>query len=632
MSATYSININTITESNKLANIQDVLNELADNTSRLITPNDVRDASYTAYDDIAFKPTTVSESLVEYIGIDDVLSSAAGFPLKEKIFLGKRQLSGVDIMNNSLLTSDIDIFIYNTKLDTDLTQQYTKVAFMAGTNSTNYSTSPYLWAQDVITASGSTIDFSIVNPSVANATNGNVILTSNNNYVVINGIWFPTVANTTKYASPGYTLTLGYNGIMQWTSVNGGTGSGLTGPTGATGLNGSANAWGLTGNSGTSPSTNFIGTIDSTDLEFRTNNTQSGYISITNSYTYFGYQSGLSTTATSSTYIGYQAGYEATYATSSVFIGYQSGYTGTNAYSSTFTGYQSGYQATDSYYSVFDGGLSGYQATNANNSVFIGYQSGYQATDSPNSVFIGFNSGYKSQVNFSTFLGNSAGYLSNSSYATFLGSNAGFSSDNTPYSIFIGYESGGNSENAAYCVYIGSNAGYQSTYATSSVFIGYESGYLSSNGAYCTFMGYESGYQAFYATSSIFLGYQAGYNATSAHNSIFIGYEAGNSATSSNNTILIGNYTSAGIYNNSISIGNNVSNTSSNQIIIGSSSNTAFVFYGDLEPGLGNHGASGSVLISQGSGIPPLWSSGISTTVITGTYSLVFTNGILTSV
>lgn len=54
--------------------------------------------------------------------------------------------------------------------------------------------------------------------------------------------------------------------------------------------------WTLGGNKGTNPSTNFIGTADSTSLQFRVNNQPSGKIDINNINTFFGFQAGKNIT------------------------------------------------------------------------------------------------------------------------------------------------------------------------------------------------------------------------------------------------------------------------------------------------------------------------------------------------
>ena len=56
------------TNATKLQDFNSVLNILPDNTSKLIAPKDVRDAVFTTWENIAFKPTTAGGS--EYIGID----------------------------------------------------------------------------------------------------------------------------------------------------------------------------------------------------------------------------------------------------------------------------------------------------------------------------------------------------------------------------------------------------------------------------------------------------------------------------------------------------------------------------------------------------------------------------------
>jgi hypothetical protein len=123
MPATYSRNPGTPTESFKLVDIDSVLNELPDNTSGLINPHDLRDGIYTTWENIVIKPT-ISNG-IEYIGIDRN-------NLYEKIFLGKKQISGSNILTSNLLNSDVDLFIYNNKTDSDLTSQNTKVGFLLG--------------------------------------------------------------------------------------------------------------------------------------------------------------------------------------------------------------------------------------------------------------------------------------------------------------------------------------------------------------------------------------------------------------------------------------------------------------------------------------------------------------------
>ena len=105
---TFSINTNTPTMATNWDNINIVLSELPDNTTELINPINIRDAIYTTYESIAFKPTT-NNSSIEYIGLENVGVNG----LYEQILLGKKQVSGIDTLNLNLLNSDIDLFFYN---------------------------------------------------------------------------------------------------------------------------------------------------------------------------------------------------------------------------------------------------------------------------------------------------------------------------------------------------------------------------------------------------------------------------------------------------------------------------------------------------------------------------------------
>ena len=216
MSATYSINVGTIYESSKLDSINSVLLSLPDNNNKLISPKDVRSAIYTTWENITFKPTTISSSTVEYIGIDQST-------FKEKIFFGKKQLGTASVMNDTLLNSDVDIFIYNTKSDSNLSQQDTKIAILAGTDSSKYSYSPYLSSLKVIGSTNSRIDFTVRNPDL---NGGNLNITSDYGYVYINGLKFPSLAYTVASASNGYTLVY-RGGTMSWEP--GGVGGGGSG-------------------------------------------------------------------------------------------------------------------------------------------------------------------------------------------------------------------------------------------------------------------------------------------------------------------------------------------------------------------------------------------------------------------
>ena len=211
MPVTYSISVGTPTEALRKKDINSVLLDLPDNTQKLISPKDVRDAFLSAFATSAFRQT-VGKAGIEYIGIDS--GNPTNRDIKEKIFIGKRNYSGTDIMTNSLLNnSNSDIYIYNTKPDNSPTQS-TTITILAGTNSNLYTYAPYI-KSDVVN-SGSALSLEMVNPSLFS---GPINVYSNTGRVAINGILFPTVAETSASASNGRILKYSGsypNGVLRW--------------------------------------------------------------------------------------------------------------------------------------------------------------------------------------------------------------------------------------------------------------------------------------------------------------------------------------------------------------------------------------------------------------------------------
>ena len=132
---TFSINNGTDTESS-YKEFDDILNELFDNDSKLITPRSIRDAVFSTYVEPALKPTG------SYIGIDTL--NPLDRDIKSKQFYGKRSYLSNDTMSDSLLSSDSDIFFYNTKSDSDISNVSTKISFLSGTDTLLFDNSPYI--------------------------------------------------------------------------------------------------------------------------------------------------------------------------------------------------------------------------------------------------------------------------------------------------------------------------------------------------------------------------------------------------------------------------------------------------------------------------------------------------------
>ena len=69
MPVTYSISVGLPTEALRKSDINSVLLDIPDNTQKLISPKDVRDAFLSTWANSAFKQTKGLSSL-EYIGVD----------------------------------------------------------------------------------------------------------------------------------------------------------------------------------------------------------------------------------------------------------------------------------------------------------------------------------------------------------------------------------------------------------------------------------------------------------------------------------------------------------------------------------------------------------------------------------
>lgn len=211
MSLTFSINVGSSTEATRKPDIFSVLNDIQDNTQKLISPRDVRDAVLSTWANTPFKVTTPNSlSNYEYIGIDS--SNPGNRDIKQKILLGKRNFGGLDVMTSQLLSSQTDIFLFNTKLDS-ASQSTTRLGILAGTLSSLHQVAPYI--ESKVNDDESAIDLNIVNP----ADNGGINLLSTSGRVAINGVIFPTIAETSGSASNG--MILRYrgtypNGYFKW--------------------------------------------------------------------------------------------------------------------------------------------------------------------------------------------------------------------------------------------------------------------------------------------------------------------------------------------------------------------------------------------------------------------------------
>jgi hypothetical protein len=226
---TYSVNIGLPTESTSYP-IQDYLNDillsLQDNESKLVNPRDLRDSILSLWSSTPFKETTASGSSIAYIGLDS--NNTSDRDIKSKIYLGKRAFSGTysyteshNIMNDSLLSSDVDTFLFNTRIDTQ-SQTSTRISILAGNDPSLYKDAPYIGTQ-LVSGTTQSLALNIVNPSILG---GNINITSDDSTeaigytasVIVNNIEFPTPNENTASASNDKVL-FSNNNKLYWDSI-----------------------------------------------------------------------------------------------------------------------------------------------------------------------------------------------------------------------------------------------------------------------------------------------------------------------------------------------------------------------------------------------------------------------------
>ena len=215
MSLTFSINVGQIVQAERKQDIFSVLQELPDNTQKLISPKDVRDAFLTSWANSTFKITTPSITGIEYIGIDS--SNPSDRDVKKKIFIGKRSFGNLDIMSDSLInSSNADIFLYNTRIDT-VSNTTTRVMILSGTNFGTFNSSPYFQSQvvsGVYLGVTNSLSLDFVNPY----SNGDVNIGSSFSTISINTITFPGLTESSASASNDRTLMY-EDGKLAWSDI-----------------------------------------------------------------------------------------------------------------------------------------------------------------------------------------------------------------------------------------------------------------------------------------------------------------------------------------------------------------------------------------------------------------------------
>ncbi len=214
---TFSINTGSVTESTSYflvstasnSLVGDILDKLEDNNDKQIDPKDLRDSILSLFSSVPFKETSTGSQSNSWIGIDSINPSDRD--LKRKIYLGKRDFLGNSIMSDSLLNSDVDIFIYNTKFDSDL-QFSTELSILAGSNLPVQINSPRIQSQTVLGLSESR-SFDFVAPL------GDIYVQSDTGTISIAEIDFPTILESSASASSNKTL-MWRDGKLEWSDIS----------------------------------------------------------------------------------------------------------------------------------------------------------------------------------------------------------------------------------------------------------------------------------------------------------------------------------------------------------------------------------------------------------------------------
>lgn len=203
---TYSINEGTTTVATSLASLNDVLGRIPDNSSSQVSPRDIRDVVFTLWNHAGlFKETSVTGSPEGFVGFD---YQQTGISLKRKIYLGKRQFAGYDVMTDPLLQGDTDVFIYNTKPDS-ANQDSTKVSFLASSDTSLHGSAPYIQSTRVVSGTQSALDFRLVNQT------GEIGLFSQAGHLNLNGALFPRAADFDS-AGNGDVLKYEFDGTQSY--------------------------------------------------------------------------------------------------------------------------------------------------------------------------------------------------------------------------------------------------------------------------------------------------------------------------------------------------------------------------------------------------------------------------------
>lgn len=186
-----------------------ILDTLEDNVSKEISPQDLRNSVLSLFSSVPFKETGTGTGSRTWIGIDNINPSNRDLKGR-KIVLGKRGFQGTEIMSQTLLNSDTDLFIYNTKSDSVL-QNSTQILLLAGSDLNLHTDSPKIQSQ-VISGTTESRSLDFINPF------GDISVNSESGDLSLAGIKFPTILESSASASSNKTLMY-EDGKLAWSDI-----------------------------------------------------------------------------------------------------------------------------------------------------------------------------------------------------------------------------------------------------------------------------------------------------------------------------------------------------------------------------------------------------------------------------
>ncbi len=295
---------------------------------------------------------------------------------------------------------------------------------------------------------------------------------------------------------------------------------------------------------------------------------------------FFGSNAGASnTTGSTNAFFGTQAGQLNTTGVDNSYFGIQAGFSNQTGNNNSFFGRSAGLANTSSDNSFF-GTFAGDSNTTGSRNSFFGRSAGDANVTGADNAFFGYQAGLSNTIGGSnSFLGTSAGqFNTEGSNNAFFGRSAGQSNTTGDDNSFFGRSAGLSNTTGNNNSFFGRSAGAVNSTGILNSFFGALSGDSNTTGNNNTFFGAAAGSANASGAGNAFFGTGAGNTSTSGDNNTFIGRSAGNTNTIGTQNTYIG-YNAGGEpgITNAAAIGANAFAFGSNQIYIGTASNTVRV-------------------------------------------------------